>query len=133
MSDEPGAGYFRGMITGLLFGAAAALLLAPKKGGELRGDLAEGAVKLKDKAGTLGGTVAETVSHTAHELKERGGELLGSVKASVTGDDALAQSIDGAAEIADEIADEDSADADGGESDSGDDENDGKNKEHDVV
>jgi len=71
------SGYLGGLITGLLLGAAAALLLAPKPGGEFRHDLAEGASKLKDKAGSLGGTVSDT----ARELKARGEDVVSDVRA----------------------------------------------------
>jgi len=90
MSDETGAGYFRGLVTGLLFGAAAALLLAPKKGDELRHDLAEGAVKLKAKAGTMGGSPAETlegavdnIGDSARGLKGQGSEALADARSAV--------------------------------------------------
>lgn len=90
MADETGAGYFRGLVTGLLFGAAAALLLAPKKGDDLRQDLAEGAVKLKDRAGTIGGNAAESfeeavdnIGDKARELKEHGTEALADARSTI--------------------------------------------------
>jgi gas vesicle protein len=92
MSDDGGGGYLRGVITGLLFGAAAALLMAPKPGGALRQDLAEGASKLKDKAGSLGGSVADTVADSARELTNRGEDAVADVRA--TGQDALADAAD---------------------------------------
>lgn len=76
MAEDGGGGYLRGMVTGLLFGAAAALLMAPKRGEELRGELADNAYKLKDKAGDMGTTVAGT----ARDLKARGEELVSNVR-----------------------------------------------------
>jgi len=125
------AGYFRGIVTGLMLGAAAALLLTPKRGTELRHDLAEGAGKLKDKAGDLGGnvagTVAGTVSESAHTLKERGEELVATVLHK--SDDALDGAKDYAAEatahareVADNLGDEVQAKKD-----------DVKDQTHDVV
>jgi gas vesicle protein len=93
MSDDGGGGgYLRGVITGLLFGAAAALLMAPKPGGALRHDLAEGASRLKDKAGSLGGSVADTVADTAQGLRERGQDVATNVQGA--GNDALADAAD---------------------------------------
>ena len=143
---EEDNGYFRGLVTGLLFGAAAALLLAPRSGGELRGGIAEGAGKVKDRAGEWGGGVAGTISEKAHgvvesahhlaenvvekahHLKERGEDLAETAtiaamvkadevrdaiahrgegnsdeSAAESSDDALADTLDDAEEVADEI------------------------------
>lgn len=87
MAEESGTGYLVGIVTGALLGAAAALLLAPKPGGELRQDLATAATRLKDKANDLGGTLGETVADRAREVKERGGDLVAGARAQ--GKDAL--------------------------------------------
>ncbi|HEY0076295.1 MAG TPA: YtxH domain-containing protein [Abditibacteriaceae bacterium] len=71
MAEEQGGGYWRGVITGLLFGAAAALLLAPKRGEEIRQEIAENASQLKDKAGDFGSNLTHTVSDKAQALKEQ--------------------------------------------------------------
>jgi gas vesicle protein len=62
-----GGGYFRGLVTGVLIGAAAALFLAPRRGEDLRHDLTDSASKIKDRAGGLTGSVTETADH----IKER--------------------------------------------------------------
>ena len=67
-----GGGYFRGLVTGVLVGAATALLLAPKRGEDIRQDLADSAERLKEKAGDL----SEHLSETAQDLKERGTHLV---------------------------------------------------------
>lgn len=71
MSQES-SGYFRGLVTGVLVGAATALLLTPKRGEDIRQDLAESASRLKEKAEGL----SEHLSETAHDLKERSTHLL---------------------------------------------------------
>ncbi len=48
-----GGGYLRGLVTGALVGAATALLLAPKRGEDIRQDLADSAGRLKEKAEEL--------------------------------------------------------------------------------
>lgn len=69
-------GYFSGIITGAVLGAVGALLLAPKKGEELRNDLSENAEGLKDK----GATLKSAVTDAAADLKARGAELITSAK-----------------------------------------------------
>ncbi|MDQ3815656.1 MAG: YtxH domain-containing protein [Armatimonadota bacterium] len=111
MSTESGGGYLRGLVTGLLFGAAAALLLAPKRGEDLRQDLAEKGTRIKAKASDLGGTVAgtardirsrteefastvrakgsevaEEATHYAHDVKAKVADTAEEVKAKATGD-----------------------------------------------
>lgn len=44
-----GTGFTTGLVLGGLVGAAAALLYAPKKGNELRGDLRESSIRLKER------------------------------------------------------------------------------------
>ena len=96
---EESSGYWRGLVTGVIVGAAAALLLTPKKGDELRHELADGASKLKDKAGTLG--------EKAGELKERGVEALHNLRGDA--EDALAGTLEDAGEIAGEMNESESA------------------------
>ncbi len=47
------------LAMGAVIGAAAALLLAPKTGEELRGDLGEAAAKAKERAAEVKGQMAE--------------------------------------------------------------------------
>ncbi len=83
---EESSGYVRGLITGVLVGAATALILAPKRGDEIRQDLSEGASKVKERAADLTGTVAGT----AREWKDRGQDLVSSArsKAGAVSEDA---------------------------------------------
>jgi len=69
-------GYLSGIVTGAVLGAVAALLLAPKKGEELRNDLSDAPDKFKDK----GETLKSAVTDAAADLKARGAELLSSAK-----------------------------------------------------
>jgi len=59
-----GQGYLKGILTGLIMGAVTALLLTPRRGTELRHDLAEGASKLKER----GQELAEGVRAKSGEL-----------------------------------------------------------------
>jgi gas vesicle protein len=72
-NNQKSSGYIRGLVTGVLIGAGAALLLAPKRGEELREELAQNAAEWKDKAAS--GSLADR----AQELKYRATELSQSV------------------------------------------------------
>ena len=69
--------YWRGVLTGIIVGAGAALLMAPKRGDQLRDELLDSADDWKDKA-----------AHRAHDLKdnlkERGTEALDQAKQTTT-------------------------------------------------
>lgn len=53
MSDNAGGSFFLGFLVGVMAGAAAALLLTPQSGEELRRRLEEKGVELKDEANRL--------------------------------------------------------------------------------
>ncbi|MCX6031486.1 MAG: YtxH domain-containing protein [Chloroflexi bacterium] len=53
MSDNGGGEFFVGFIIGAMAGAAAALLLTPRSGSELRGQIQEKGIELKDQAARL--------------------------------------------------------------------------------
>ena len=74
-------GYLSGLVTGLLFGAVAGLLLAPKKGQDLRSELADEAATLKDRAKNLGDSVATA----AQDVKAHGAEILSTAKSAGVG------------------------------------------------
>src|SRR4028118_181876 len=95
------SGYLPGIVIGLVFGAIGALLLAPRRGEEMRQELAEGATKLKDKAGELGGSLGESVGCKLGDLKERGQSLLPDTSSQKT--DALDETLDIAREAKDEV------------------------------
>ena len=63
-----------GALVGGIVGAAAALLLAPKAGSELRNDVAVQAV-------TLSGTAKEKTTQLSNQLKEQSATLVEKVKA----------------------------------------------------
>lgn len=73
-----------GALVGGIVGAAAALLLAPKPGSELRGDVAVQAVSLKDKSVELSGVAKEKTVQISSQLKEQSAHLVDKVKAKTT-------------------------------------------------
>lgn len=91
--NQNSGGYLGGLVVGVLIGAGAALLLAPKRGEELRDELAQNASQWKDKAAGSGSTLSEraqelkdratelshTVSQKAQDLKNKGQDTLGQV------------------------------------------------------
>ena len=83
MNENEGGGYWWGLVTGILVGAGAALLLAPRPGEELREEIVEGAGSLKERAGEWKGEVGATLADKAHELKVRGEEAIGSARAAI--------------------------------------------------
>ena len=60
-----------GALVGGIVGAAAALLLAPKAGSELRNDVAVQAVTLKDKSVELSGTAKEKTTQLVEKVKAK--------------------------------------------------------------
>lgn len=68
MSDRGGGEFFFGFLIGALAGAAAALLMAPSSGEEVRRQLGERASTLKTQAEKL----AEEVRSQTEHLEERG-------------------------------------------------------------
>ena len=70
-----------GAFVGGIVGAAAALLLAPKAGSELRNDVAVQAVTLKEKSVELSGTAKEKTTQFSNQLKEQSATLVEKVKA----------------------------------------------------
>ena len=59
-----------GALVGGIVGAAAGLLLAPKPGRDLRGDVAVQAVNLKDKSVEFSTTAKEKSVHLSSQIKE---------------------------------------------------------------
>ncbi|MEK4230367.1 YtxH domain-containing protein [Solibacillus sp. FSL H8-0538] len=70
-----------GALVGGIVGAAAGLLLAPKPGKDLRGDVAVQAVTLKDKSVELSSTAKEKTVQLSSQLKEQSTQLVDKVKA----------------------------------------------------
>jgi len=78
MSDEGrGAEFLAGLIIGGLMGAAAALLLAPQPGDEIRAQLREKGIELKDRAAEL----TEEMRRKAEVWQEEGRSALETQKA----------------------------------------------------
>lgn len=73
-----------GALVGGIVGAAAALLLAPKSGSELRGDVAVQAVTLKDKSVELSSVAKDKTAQLSSQLKEQSTQLVDKVKAKTT-------------------------------------------------
>ena len=107
-------GYIGGLVTGLLLGAAAALLLAPKKGGDVRGEIALGADSLKDKIVDLGSGAIEVVGDKIEDAKTKLTSLRATDDDNVQelvaeteekAGDALTATVDSVEEVAEEIGD----------------------------
>jgi gas vesicle protein len=113
--SHSGAGYWRGLVTGLIIGGAAALLLSAKQSGDASEGLAERASQLKDKAAGLGGSLG-ALSDQVQGLKDRVTELRANNENVLFNDDiaqshfidgdALALTVEDAEEIATEVHDE---------------------------
>lgn len=73
-----------GALVGGIVGAAAALLLAPKSGSELRGDVAVQAVSLKEKSAELSSVAKDKTVQLSSQLKEQSTQLVDKVKAKTT-------------------------------------------------
>ncbi|MET3575362.1 YtxH domain-containing protein [Bhargavaea ullalensis] len=97
--DEGGGGFLTGAIIGGLIGAAAALLLAPKSGKELRGDVSTQAVNLKekgielssvakDKTADMTKTAKEKTSDLGKSIQDQAGQMVDKVKSMKKGQNA---------------------------------------------
>lgn len=103
--NQESGGYIRGLVTGVLIGAGAALLLAPKRGEELREELAQNAAEWT--AGP-GGTLADR----AQELKDRATELSHTVaqkaqEYKAKGQDAAAEVAENASDVVEDVTEHD--------------------------
>jgi gas vesicle protein len=77
--NEGGGGFMMGLLTGTVLGAGLGMLLAPKAGSELRGQLSE-------QARHLGSTVTDAsrrASETASGWAERGREMVSHAREGV--------------------------------------------------
>ncbi|MER2106145.1 MAG: YtxH domain-containing protein [Solibacillus sp.] len=101
-----------GALIGGIVGAAAALLLAPKSGSELRGDVAIQAVSLKDKSVELSHVAKDKTAQLSSQIKEQSTHLVDKVMTkspkvptddgtvSLEGEEPLAEVISDAVEVA---------------------------------
>ncbi len=72
MSEKGGGEFFFGFVIGALAGAAAALLMAPGSGEELRQQLSDQGIALKEQAGKVAG-----------EAKTQAQQLVGDARSQV--------------------------------------------------
>ena len=80
---ERRAGSFGTFVWGLLLGAAAALLYAPRSGRETRRELAESAERLRDRAETRAREVQRSVSETVEDVRRQVEEGMDSARRAV--------------------------------------------------
>lgn len=80
---ERRTGSFGTFVWGLLIGAAAALLYAPKSGRETRRELSESATRLRDKAETRVREVQRQVSEGVEDVRRQVEEGLDSARRAV--------------------------------------------------
>ncbi|MFC7373344.1 YtxH domain-containing protein [Fictibacillus iocasae] len=73
-----------GALVGGIVGAASALLLAPKTGKELRGDLNEQAILLKDKGNEFSQLAIEKSNSIVKTVSEQSNQVAGKVKELTT-------------------------------------------------
>lgn len=73
-----------GTIVGAVIGASLALLFAPKRGEELRQDVATQATTLKSKGVELSSVAKDKTSQLSQDLKEQSSQLVEKVKTTIT-------------------------------------------------
>ncbi|MFD1953473.1 YtxH domain-containing protein [Paenibacillus thailandensis] len=73
-------GFLWGTIAGGIVGSVAALLLAPKSGKELRGDISEGAQKVGSMTLNAVNQVGETTSRVAKQIGGQAADFAGKAK-----------------------------------------------------
>ena len=69
--EESRAGFATGLLAGALFGAGIALLLAPKSGSDLRGDIGESMGSLRDAVNRRYRDIASRAGVTIDNLQDR--------------------------------------------------------------
>ena len=72
MSDNGGGAFFAGLVIGALAGAAAALLLAPQSGEEIRKNLGERSVEFKGQAQKLAHDTVAQMQQQVNQVSEQG-------------------------------------------------------------
>lgn len=73
--------FWLGALVGSLVGSAAALLLAPKAGSELRKDIADGARQVGDKSREVAGKVSEQTTEVINKVKGKAQDVVSSIQA----------------------------------------------------
>lgn len=82
MSDNGGE-FFFGFVVGALAGAAAALLLAPASGEDLRGQIGEKGLELKGQVEKLADDAKIQAQRLAETSKQQTGQLAGDARGQV--------------------------------------------------
>ena len=77
MAKQGSGDFFAGFVVGSLFGAVVALLFAPASGEEMREQIREKSIELRDRAGDFG----TEATQKAEVVKAKGASLLGEQKA----------------------------------------------------
>ena len=80
-NEGSGAGFMMGLLAGTVLGAGLGMLLAPKAGSELRGQIGEQAKNIGNKASEQYRRASETASGWA----ERGRDVVNKARESVSG------------------------------------------------
>ena len=78
--SEGGGGFIAGAIVGAVIGAAAAMLLTPKTGKEMRENVTSQASTLKDKSMEFSSTAVDKTKEISKTLQEQSGQLMDKVK-----------------------------------------------------
>jgi len=79
-TDAHGNGFMMGLLTGTVLGAGLGMLLAPKAGSDLRGQIGEQARNISTKASEQ----YRRASETATDWAERGREVVGQAREAVS-------------------------------------------------
>lgn len=78
-NSEPAGGFMMGLLTGAVLGAGLGMLLAPRSGSDLRGQLGEQARNLGEKASEQ----YRRASETANTWAERGRDMVNQARTAV--------------------------------------------------
>lgn len=81
--QNSGNGLMKGAVIGATIGAAAALLLAPKAGRELRGDIRDTYIRSKDKTRQLASEAGAKTQEVAHQVVRHASDLAGKTRAAL--------------------------------------------------
>lgn len=73
-----------GALVGGIVGAAVGLLLAPKTGRDLRSEVAQQAVNIREKGLVLSSSAKEKTVQLSHQIKEQSSQIVDKVKAKTS-------------------------------------------------
>jgi gas vesicle protein len=68
---EGGGGFMMGLLTGTVLGAGLGMLLAPKRGSELRTQIGEGASSVGRRAGEIADRARESMNRSVEQMRGR--------------------------------------------------------------